>query len=148
MSTTPIPTSLQQLKVEFDAWRQSKPTPQSRIPLALRQRAAALRGQYSDRDITRLLSITEARLLKWAGEAPSSQPAAAAPASPEGFIAVTLPSAPDAEVSPGAALGQDNPIIELQGGLGQAVQWRLQGPFSPPQLQALVASLLQGSGGV
>ena len=139
MSTTP----LQQLKLDFDAWRQSKTSPQSRIPQPLRQRAAALRLEYSDEEIVRTLKITEPRLLNWAGDT-ANNPDKSANALTEDFIALALPpSTGDKDIG----VTHENTLIELKGGLGQRVQWTLQGQFSPQQLQAIVGTLMQGPGG-
>lgn len=135
-----LTTLLQQLKADFDTWRQSKTSPQSRIPQPLRQRAVALRPEYSDQEIVRTLKITEARLLNWAGEVSMTHKPAAPVNVTEDFIPLARPPLPNKQVSHG---GQ----VELKGGLDQQVQWTLQGQFSPQQLQAIVATLMQVPGG-
>ncbi len=115
--------TLDQVRVAFEEWRQSRQSPRERIPESLQQLAVALEGHYRRSQIIAALRLNHTQYMSWLR--------ATTPNEPVSFLAV--PSV--AEVTGNVVLHHPN-----------GTQLVIQATLTPSQLMAVVRGFVQAEG--
>ena len=125
------PLSLDAVQAEFQQWRQQRAYPRSAVPEDLRQKALALRADFSLSKITKALGITYDMLRAWGGQ-DNKKISKAGHSAALDFI-----SLPTTELETSVAIDS----VQLRCELPNGHRWCLQGAFSPELLTAFIRSV-------
>lgn len=134
-----IPLTLEAVQSDFHQWRQQKPNARTPIPLHLREKAIALRADFSSNQITKALGINHSMLKSWSGER-ERKPSKQNRQPSESIEFTTIPATTDSNPFPGQT-------AQLSCDLSNGQRWCLQGGFTSEQLTAFIQSLHQVTGG-
>ena len=136
----PTPLTLDVVQAQFEQWRQQKKSPQCRVPADLKNNALALRDQYTEQDITKVLKIPPARFQSW-----EQQPLQRLNDNAHAPNFVSL--APELIATPPDAMTDSPNTIQFTCTHANGTQWQLRGKFTVQQLSAVVTTLSTNPGG-
>lgn len=124
------PTSLEALQAEFKQWRESQPSKRPRIPAHLKERAIALRTDYSANKIIQALGINSTMLNKWSNVSEIQK-------QPDPIRFVSLPQSELTEHQP-KALSSNTSSIQLEFEQPNGNRWRIKGDMDSTHINAFI----------